>query len=66
MADHVIAPRGPFSLAAARDFAGGFAAGIGGGGDTGTSLVMAFPVEQRPATGEDGMARRRPTRPGDR
>lgn len=52
MADHVIEPLGPFSLAAARDFAGGFAAGIGGGADTGTSLVMAFPIEPRPATGE--------------
>ncbi len=50
MGDHVIEPRGPFSLAAARDFAGGFAAGIGGGGPTATSLVMAFPVEPRPAT----------------
>ena len=52
MGDHVIEPRGPFSLAAARDFAGGFAAGIGGGAATGTSLVMAFPVEPWPATGE--------------
>jgi DNA-3-methyladenine glycosylase II len=52
MADHVIEPRGPFSLAAARDFAGGFAAGIGGGAATETSLVMAFPIEPRPATGE--------------
>ncbi len=43
--DFTIEPRGPFSLAAARDFAGGFAAGIGGGGATGTSLVLAFPVE---------------------
>src|SRR5262245_35600752 len=51
MGDHVIEPRGSFSLAAARDFAGGFAAGIGGGGAIGTSLVMAFPVEPRPATG---------------
>jgi DNA-3-methyladenine glycosylase II len=52
MADHVIEPRGPFSLAAARDFAGGFAAGIGGGATTGTGLVMAFPIEPRPATSE--------------
>jgi DNA-3-methyladenine glycosylase II len=50
MGDHAIEPQGPFSLAAARDFAGGFAAGIGGGAATGTSLVMAFPVEPRPAT----------------
>ena len=49
MGDHAIEPQGPFSLAAARDFAGGFAAGIGGGAATGTSLVMAFPVEPRPA-----------------
>lgn len=52
MADHVIEPLGPFSLAAARDFAGGFAASIGGGADTGTSLVMAFPIEPRPTTGD--------------
>jgi DNA-3-methyladenine glycosylase II len=51
MSDHVIEPRGPFSLAAARDFAGGFAAGIGGGLATGTSLVMAFPLEPQPASG---------------
>ena len=42
-----IEPRGPFSLRAARDFAGGFPAGIGGGAATSTSLVMAFPVEPR-------------------
>src|SRR6476620_3670458 len=52
MGDHSIEPQGPFSLAAARDFAGGFAAGIGGGAATGTSLVMAFPVEPRPATAD--------------
>jgi DNA-3-methyladenine glycosylase II len=40
-----IEPQGPFSLAAARDFAGGFAAGIGGGSASGTSLILAFPVE---------------------
>jgi DNA-3-methyladenine glycosylase II len=43
--DFTIEPQGPFSLAAARDFAGGFAAGIGGGATTGTSLILAFPVE---------------------
>jgi DNA-3-methyladenine glycosylase II len=43
--DFTIEPRGPFSLAAAQDFAGGFAAGIGGGTTTGTSLILAFPVE---------------------
>jgi len=41
-----IEPRGPFSLAAAQDFAGGFPAGIGGGATTATSLVMAFAVEE--------------------
>ena len=45
MGEHVIEPRGPFSLAAARDFAGGFAAGIGAGAATGTSLIMAFAIE---------------------
>ena len=40
-----IEPTGPFSLAAAQDFAGGFAAGIGGGSATGTALILAFPVE---------------------
>jgi DNA-3-methyladenine glycosylase II len=38
-------PRGPFSLAAARDFAGGFPAGIGGGGVGASSITLAFPVE---------------------
>jgi DNA-3-methyladenine glycosylase II len=40
-----IEPLGPFSLAAAQRFAGGFPAGIGGGGVEGTSIVMSFPVE---------------------
>jgi DNA-3-methyladenine glycosylase II len=40
-----IEPRGPFSLDAARSFAGGFAASIGAGGATDGGLVMAFPVE---------------------
>jgi DNA-3-methyladenine glycosylase II len=40
-----IEPKGPFSLAAASSFAGGFAAGIGGGGVTESGIVMAFPVE---------------------
>jgi len=44
-----IVPCGPFDLAAARDFASGFPAGIGGGGASGLTLVMAFPVE--PANG---------------
>jgi len=42
-----IEPIGPFSLAAAQDFAGGFTAGIGGGGVEGSSIVMSFPVEGR-------------------
>ena len=43
--DFTIEPQGPFSLAAAQDFAGGFPAGIGGGSAGGSSLVLAFPVE---------------------
>jgi DNA-3-methyladenine glycosylase II len=39
-----IEPRGPFSLAAAQDFAGGFPAGIGAHG-TSSGLLMTFPVE---------------------
>jgi DNA-3-methyladenine glycosylase II len=42
-----IDPLGPFSLAAAQDFAGGFTAGIGGGGVDESSIVMSFPVEGR-------------------
>jgi DNA-3-methyladenine glycosylase II len=45
-----IEPRGPFSLAAAQRFAGGFPAGIGGGGVTGTSIAMSFPVEGAPSS----------------
>jgi len=45
MAEIEIVPRGPFSLAAARDFAGGFPAGIGGGGVGEGSITLAFPVE---------------------
>lgn len=40
-----IRPRGPFSLAAAQSFAGGFPAGIGGGGVGSDSITLAFPVE---------------------
>ena len=40
-----IEPLGPFSLAAAQRFAGGFPAGIGGGGVSDTSIVMSFPIE---------------------
>jgi DNA-3-methyladenine glycosylase II len=45
VAEFEIRPRGPFSLAAAQGFAGGFAAGIGGGEVGETSIVMSFPVE---------------------
>ncbi|MEO8625112.1 MAG: DNA-3-methyladenine glycosylase 2 family protein [Candidatus Limnocylindrales bacterium] len=40
-----ITPRGPFSLAAAQSFAGGFPASIGGGEVGEQSIAMAFPVE---------------------
>jgi DNA-3-methyladenine glycosylase II len=44
-----VMPKGPFSLSAAADFAGGFAPGLGGGsvsvGDAGPSILMAFPLE---------------------
>ena len=45
MTDVEIVPRGPFSLAAARGFAGGFLAGIGGGAVATESITLAFPVE---------------------
>src|SRR5690349_12586367 len=45
MTEFEIQPRGPFSLAAAQGFAGGFAAGIGGGAVGARSIVMAFPIE---------------------
>ncbi len=44
MTSFTLEPTGPFSLAAAQDFAGGFAAGIGAHG-TATGLLMTFPVE---------------------
>jgi DNA-3-methyladenine glycosylase II len=44
MTSFEITPRGPFSLAAAQSFAGGFAAGIGARG-TAAGILMAFPVE---------------------
>lgn len=40
-----IQPIGPFDLATARDFAGGFAAGIGSKASTDGSILMTFPVE---------------------
>ena len=45
MPSYTVEPRGPFSLAAADSFAGGFPAGIGGGAAGGPALVLAFPVE---------------------
>jgi len=45
MASIELVPQGPFSLAAARDFASGFPAGIGGGGLGAGSIKLAFPVE---------------------
>jgi DNA-3-methyladenine glycosylase II len=44
VAGFTIEPAGPFSLSAARDFAGGFAAGIGAHG-TDRGILMTFPVE---------------------
>ena len=44
MTAFTIRPTGPFSLVAAQGFAGGFAAGIGAH-ETGTGLLMIFPVE---------------------
>ena len=40
-----IAPRGPFDLSTARDFAGGFPAGIGASTASAGSILMTFPVE---------------------
>jgi DNA-3-methyladenine glycosylase II len=40
-----IKPEGPFDLATARDFAGGFAAGIGSRAVSDGAILMAFPVE---------------------
>ncbi|HUP83801.1 MAG TPA: DNA-3-methyladenine glycosylase 2 family protein [Candidatus Limnocylindria bacterium] len=45
MSTFAIRPRGPFSLAAAQDFAGGFPPGIGGGEVGEKSVAMAFPLE---------------------
>ena len=44
MTTFTITPRGPFSLAAAADFADGFAAGIGAHATSG-GILMTFPVE---------------------
>src|SRR4051794_18115319 len=40
-----IAPRGPFDLATARDFAGGFPAGLGASAAADGAILMTFPVE---------------------
>ena len=40
-----IEPRGPFDLATARDFAGGFPAGIGARAAADGAILMTFPVE---------------------
>ncbi|HEY5630481.1 MAG TPA: hypothetical protein VIR16_13325 [Candidatus Limnocylindrales bacterium] len=45
MTEVELVPRGPFSLAAARGFAAGFPAGIGGGGVGTESISLAFPIE---------------------
>lgn len=45
MRTFAIQPRGPFDLATARDFAGGFAAGIGSRAAIDGSILMMFPVE---------------------
>ena len=45
MRSFTIEPRGPFDLATARDFAGGFAAGIGSRAATDGSILMIFPIE---------------------
>jgi DNA-3-methyladenine glycosylase II len=67
-----IVPRGPFSLAAAREFAGGFPAGIGGGGVGANSISLAFPVEGTEASTaielwqeEDGVVRGRSDASGE-
>ena len=44
MGAFTIKPNGPFSLAVARDFAGGFAAGIGAH-QTDNGILMTFPIE---------------------
>ena len=40
-----IEPRGPFDLATAREFAGGFPAGIGRDCGIDGAILMTFPVE---------------------
>src|SRR4051794_35936260 len=45
MRTFTIKPRGPFDLGTAREFAGGFAAGIGSRAAIDGSILMTFPVE---------------------
>jgi DNA-3-methyladenine glycosylase II len=45
MPEFTVSPQGPFDLAAAQSFAGGFTPGIGGGAVAGPSLILSFPVE---------------------
>ena len=45
MRTFTIEPRGPFDLATARDFAGGFPAGIGSRAAADGAILMTFPVE---------------------
>jgi DNA-3-methyladenine glycosylase II len=72
MAPIVIVPRGPFSLAAAQAFAGGFPAGMGGGGVGPGSITLAFPVEGTDASAaielwqdDEGIVRGRSDAEGD-
>ena len=67
-----IVPRGPFSLAAARGFASGFPAGIGGGEVGAGSITLSFPVEGLEASAAielwqdaDGVVRGRSDADGD-
>jgi DNA-3-methyladenine glycosylase II len=50
MRTFTIEPRGPFDLATARDFAGGFPAGLGSHAATDGAILMTFPVEGWAAT----------------
>ena len=78
MRTFTIEPRGPFDLATAREFAGGFPAGIGSRAATDGTILMTFPVEGwttsavvaasrggRSLAPWRGLRRRRPRRPID-
>src|SRR5262245_48133379 len=45
-----LTPRGPFDLATARDFAGGFPAGIGASAIADGAILMTFPTEDWAST----------------